>query len=128
MYAVVQTGGKQYKVEPGSTLQVERLPAAVGETVALDRVLLIGDGDNLQVGNPILAGARVLAEVVAQEKGDKIIVFRYKRKVRYRRKTGHRQHLTRLLIKDIAREASDAAREPRGGADALDRVEHPSED
>ena len=102
MYAVVVTGGKQYKVEPGRTVQVELLPAEVGATVELDRVLLVGDGDSVQLGQPTVAGARVLAEVVAQEKGDKIIVFRYKRKVRYRRKTGHRQRLTRLLIKDIA--------------------------
>jgi len=103
MYAVVQTGGKQYKVEPGHTLQVELLPVEVGSTIELDRVLLIGDGDDLQFGQPTVAGARVVAEVVAQEKGDKIIVFRYKSKVRYRRKTGHRQRLTRLLIRDIAR-------------------------
>ena len=103
MYAVVETGGKQYKVEPGATVQVERLPAEVGSTVELDRVLLIGDGDEVQVGRPTVAGARVVAEVVAQEKGEKVIVFRYKPKVRYRRKTGHRQRLTRLLIKEIAR-------------------------
>ena len=103
MYAVVESGGKQYKVEPNATLQVERLPGEVGATVELGRVLLVGDGDAVEVGQPTVAGARVIAEVVAQEKGDKIIVFRYKRKVRYRRKTGHRQHLTRLLIKEIAR-------------------------
>ena len=103
MYAVIETGGKQYKVQPNDTLQVEKLPAEVGATVELDRVLLVSDGDALEMGRPTVAGARVVAEVVAQEKGDKIIVFRYKRKVRYRRKTGHRQHLTRLLIKEIAR-------------------------
>ncbi len=103
MYAVVETGGKQYKVQPDETLQVERLPAEVGATVELDRVLLVGDGDAVEVGQPTVAGARVIAEVIAQEKGDKIIVFRYKRKVRYRRKTGHRQQLTRLRIKEIAR-------------------------
>ena len=102
MYAVVETGGKQYKVAPGDTLQVELLPAEVGATIELDRVLLVGDGDAVQLGQPTIAGARVVAEVVAHEKGDKIIVFRYKRKVRYRRKTGHRQRLTRLLVKDIA--------------------------
>jgi large subunit ribosomal protein L21 len=102
MYAVVETGGKQYKVAPGDTLQVELLPAEVGATVELDRVLLVGDGEAVQLGQPTVAGARVVAEVVAHEKGDKIIVFRYKRKVRYRRKTGHRQRLTRLLVKDIA--------------------------
>lgn len=103
MYAVVETGGKQYKVEPGGEVQVELLPAEVGATVELDRVLLIGGEAEVQVGHPTVAGARVVAEVVAQEKGDKIVVFRYKRKVRYRRKTGHRQRLTRLLVKEIAR-------------------------
>ncbi|HZR98955.1 MAG TPA: 50S ribosomal protein L21 [Chloroflexota bacterium] len=103
MYAVVESGGKQYKVEPGASLQVERLPAEVGATVELGRVLLVGDGDAVEVGRPTVAGARVMAEVVAHEKADKIIVFRYKRKVRYRRKTGHRQPLTRVLVKEIAR-------------------------
>ena len=103
MYAVVESGGKQYKVEPGGTFQVEKLLADVGATVELERVLLVGDGDALEVGRPLVAGARVVAEVVAQEKAAKIVVFRYKRKVRYRRKTGHRQPLTRLLVKEIAR-------------------------
>ena len=103
MYAVVQTGGKQYKVQPGEEVQVELLPAEVGATVELDRVLLIGEDDNLQVGDPTVVGARVVAEVVAQEKGDKIIVMRYKSKVRYKKKTGHRQRLTRLRVTDIAR-------------------------
>ena len=103
MYAVVETGGKQYKVEPGSTFDVERLSADVGATIELDRVLLVGGDDGVQVGQPLVAGARVVAEVVEQGKGEKIIVFRYKRKVRYRRKTGHRQPLTRLLVKEIAR-------------------------
>jgi large subunit ribosomal protein L21 len=103
MYAVIETGGKQYKVAPDETLQVELLPVEVGSTVELDRVLLIADGDSVDDGQPTVAGARVVAEVVAQEKGEKIIVFRYKRKVRYRRKTGHRQRLTRLLVKEIAR-------------------------
>ena len=79
MYAVIETGGKQYKVEPGATLQVEKLTAEVGTTVELARVLLVGDGDAVEVGRPTVAGARVVAEVVAQEKADKIVVFRYKR-------------------------------------------------
>jgi large subunit ribosomal protein L21 len=103
MYAVVESGGKQYKVEPGGIFQVELLAVEVGATVELERVLLVGDGDALEVGRPTVAGARVVAEVVSQDKADKIVVFRYKRKVRYRRKTGHRQRLTRLLVKEIAR-------------------------
>jgi large subunit ribosomal protein L21 len=103
MYAVVETGGKQYKVEPGGTVEVEKLPVEVGSTVELDRVLLVSGDDGVAVGQPLVAGAKVVAEVVEQGKGEKIIVFRYKRKVRYRRKTGHRQPLTRLLVKEIAR-------------------------
>ncbi len=103
MYAVIETGGKQYRVAPGDTLDVERLPADEGSTVELDRVLLVNDDTGVDVGRPLVAGARVVAEVVSQRKAKKIVVFRYKRKVRYRRKTGHRQQVTRLLIREIAR-------------------------
>lgn len=102
MYAVVETGGKQYKVMPGQTVDVEKLPAEAGQTVELDRVLLISEDDKVAVGNPTVEGAKVVATVVAQIKGDKIIVFKYKPKTRYRRKTGHRQNYTRLAIKEIA--------------------------
>src|SRR2546430_17087115 len=102
MYAIVETGGKQYRVQPGDTIAVERLPGEPGETLDLDRVLLIGgDGERARVGAPGVAGAVVRAEVVEHARGEKIIVFRYKSKVRYRRKTGHRQSLTRLRITDI---------------------------
>lgn len=101
MYAVVETGGKQYKVTVGQTLDVERLPAQPGETVELDRVLLVANADNVIVGQPTVAGARVLASVIDEHKGPKIIVFKYKPKKRYRRKTGHRQTYTRLKIEEI---------------------------
>jgi large subunit ribosomal protein L21 len=103
MYAIVETGGKQYRVKPGDTLAVERLSGEPGETLDLDRVLLIaGNGDDsARVGSPGVSGAVVRAEVVEHIRGEKIIVFRYKSKVRYRRKTGHRQSLTRLRITDI---------------------------
>src|SRR5918994_352127 len=102
MYAIVETGGKQYRVQPGDTIAVERLAGEPGETPDLHRVLLIGgDGDRARVGAPGVAGAIVRAEVVEHARGEKIIVFRYKSKVRYRRKTGHRQSLTRLRITDI---------------------------
>jgi large subunit ribosomal protein L21 len=101
MYAVLETGGRQYKVKPGDVLQVEKLAAEPGETVTLDRVLLLADGDSVAVGTPVVDGATVLAEVVDQRRGPKIIVFKYKAKVRYRRKTGHRQSLTTLRIKEI---------------------------
>src|SRR5437667_2500112 len=102
MYAIVETGGKQYRVKPGDTVAVERLSGTPGETLDLERVLLVGDnGDSPRIGSPGIAGAVVRAEVIEQFRGEKIIVFRYKSKVRYRRKTGHRQSLTRLRITDI---------------------------
>jgi large subunit ribosomal protein L21 len=103
MYAIVETGGKQYRVKPGDTLAVERLAGEPGETLDLERVLLVaGNGDSAaRVGSPGIDGAVVRAEVVEHIRGEKIIVFRYKSKVRYRRKTGHRQSLTRLRITDI---------------------------
>lgn len=101
MYAIVQTGGKQYRIQPGDVLEVERLSADEGSTVELDQVLMVGDGDNVQVGAPLVTGAKVVAEVLGEEKGEKILVFRYKRKVRYRRHTGHRQTYTRIRINEI---------------------------
>jgi large subunit ribosomal protein L21 len=101
MYAILETGGKQYKVRPGDTLQVEKLPGDAGDTVELDRVLMVADDEAVAVGKPLVEGAKVLAEVVGQGRGPKIIVFKYKAKVRYRRKTGHRQSLTTLRIMGI---------------------------
>ena len=101
IYAVVETGGKQYKVTPGQTIDVERLDVAEGDTVELDKVLLIADGDKVTVGQPIVEGAKVVATSQGEGKGEKIIVFKYKSKVRYRRKKGHRQLYTRLLIDRI---------------------------
>jgi large subunit ribosomal protein L21 len=120
MYAIIETGGKQYRVQPGDTIEVERLDGEPGSTLELDRVLMVGgDGSAPQVGSPTLPGASVKAEVVDQKRGEKIIVFRFKSKVRYRRKTGHRQELTRLRITDIvlqggrARAAAAAPAEQR---------------
>lgn len=104
MYAIVETGGKQYKVEVGRTFDVERLPAEVGATVELDRVLMVSADDGVQVGNPVLAGAKVTANVVHHGRGKKLIVFRYKAKTRQRTKTGHRQDFTRLSVENIALE------------------------
>lgn len=102
MYAVVETGGKQYKVEVGQTVDVEHISAQVGESVELGRVLMVSTDDGLQVGNPVVVGAKVVADVVQHGRGKKIIVFRYKSKTRYRKKTGHRQDFTRVAVKDIA--------------------------
>ena len=101
IYAIVETGGKQYRVTEGLTLDVELLGVPEGDTVELDKVLLIGGESGITVGAPYVEGAKVVADVAGEVKGEKIIVFKYKSKVRYRRKTGHRQHFTRIQIKSI---------------------------
>ena len=102
MYAILETGGKQYKVQKGDVIEVERLDGEVGAQVELGRVLMFAADDGTpKFGNPAIDGAKVFGEVVEQAKGDKIIVFKYKPKVRYRRKTGHRQTVTRIRVGDI---------------------------
>ncbi|MBI2851908.1 MAG: 50S ribosomal protein L21 [Chloroflexi bacterium] len=101
MYAIIETGGKQYRVSPGQTVQVDRLKVEDGDTVELDRVLLISDGDRVVVGAPAVNGAKVRATCQGRERGEKILVFKYKSKVRYRRKNGHRAEYTRLMIDEI---------------------------
>ncbi len=100
-YAIFKTGGKQYRVKPGDVLDVEKLPLDVGSVAEFDQVLAVSDDGELNVGTPTVSGAKVVAEVQSQYKDRKIIVFKYKRKTRYRRKKGHRQNYTRLLIQDI---------------------------
>lgn len=104
MYAVIETGGKQYRVSPGQTVEVELLPAEPGSEVALESVLLVSTDDKTLVGSPIVAGARVITTVVREGRGDKIIVFKYKSKKRYRRTQGHRQDYVYLLVTDIQAE------------------------
>ena len=101
IYAIIETGGKQYKVTPGQTIDVERLSVGEDNTVELDKVLLIADGDKVAVGTPTIDGAKVIATSWGEGKGKKIIVFKYKPKVRYRKKTGHRQLYTRLSVDKI---------------------------
>ena len=101
MYAIIRTGGHQYKVEPGDTIEVERLEAEPGSQVELAEVLMVSNDDGVQVGTPLVEGAKVVATVLRQGKGPKLVVFKYKPKKRYRRKTGHRQNLTMLSIKAI---------------------------
>jgi large subunit ribosomal protein L21 len=100
MYAVIKTGGKQYRVTEGDRLRVEKLAGEVGGTVELDEVLMLG-GDAPKIGKPTVAGAKVVAEIVAQDRAKKIIVFKIKRRKNYRRKSGHRQPFTELRIKAI---------------------------
>jgi large subunit ribosomal protein L21 len=101
IYAIVETGGKQYKVTEGQTIEVERLEAEEGGSVQLDKVLLLSEGDNITVGKPLVEGARVMATVKKNGRSKKIIVFHYKAKVRERRKNGHRQQFTSLNIDKI---------------------------
>jgi len=102
MYAVIKTGGKQYKVEQGHTLRVEKLEGDRGTKLTFDEVLLVADGEAIKIGAPNIAGAKVSAEIVAQEKGDKLIVFKFRRRKAYRRKNGHRQQYTAIKITGIS--------------------------
>ena len=106
IYAIVESGGKQYKVTPKQTIEVERLGIPEDAVVELDKVLLIGDDENTLIGNPTIKGAKVIATSLGEAKGDKIIVFKYKPKVRYQRKRGHRQIYTRLSIDKIVKPRS----------------------
>jgi large subunit ribosomal protein L21 len=103
MYAVIQTGGKQYRAEPGKTIQVEKLPGDAGTQVVFDQVLLVssGDGGSITIGKPMVAGAKVTGEIVAQERGDKLVVFKFRLRKNYVRRNGHRQDLTRVKIAAI---------------------------
>ena len=101
MYAVVVTGGKQYRVQEGDVLFVEKLNAEVDTTVELNEILAVGKEDGLVVGKPLVEGAKVVAKVIAQGKAKKIIVFKYKRKLDYRKKQGHRQSYTKIQIEKI---------------------------
>src|SRR5688572_29846370 len=110
MYAVIETGGKQYRVEVGTELEVELLDAEPGKTVTLDRVLLVADGDDASIGQPVVDGAAVSAEIVRRERGPKLISFKYRPKARTRVKKGHRQELTVLRINDITLNGKSAAK------------------
>ena len=101
MYAVVKTGGKQYKVAPGEKLKVEQIPADVGAEVILDEVLMVGDGEAVRVGQPTVAGATVKATVVAHGRGEKIRIFKMRRRKHYQKHQGHRQGYTELRIEAI---------------------------
>ena len=101
MYAVIKTGGKQYKVAPGEKLKVEQIPADVGAEVILDQVLMIGEGESVRLGQPIVAGATVKATVVSHGRGDKVKIFKMRRRKHYQKHQGHRQGYTELKIEAI---------------------------
>ena len=119
MYAVIETGGKQYRVEVGTELEVETLDAEPGQAITLDRVLLVADGDEATIGRPLVTDAAVHAEVVRRDRGEKLIIFKYRPKARSRVKKGHRQNHTILRITDVrlgSRSAADAVRKAERAA------------
>jgi large subunit ribosomal protein L21 len=121
MYAVIKTGGKQYRVAANDILQIEKLEGAAGDTVVFEQVLMVGNGGSVDIGAPFVSGASVAAEIAAQERGDKIIIFKKRRRKHYRRKNGHRQLLTSVKIVEILTGGAKAAikkAEPKPKAEA----------
>ena len=135
MYAVVNSGGKQYKVQQGQILRVEKIPGDVGNPVTFERVLMFSDGENVSIGQPALEDVAVEGHIVEQGKAKKIIVFKYKKRKRYRRKKGHRQEFTAVLIDDIKAKAQESfetkdeaeAKEPEAEKAAPKKAEAESE-
>jgi large subunit ribosomal protein L21 len=101
MYAVIKTGGKQYKVAPGDVVRVESLDAKKGDTIEIKDVFMIADGDNISIGKPLLASAKVTAEVVEEDRGEKLIIFKHRRRKAFRKTNGHRQNYTGIKVKEI---------------------------
>ena len=102
MYAVIKTGGKQHRVSEGDVISIERIPGEKGDSVPFDQVLMVGKEGDVRIGRPIVEGAKVVGEILAQTQGDKITVFKTKKRKGYRKKTGHRQPLTSLKIREIS--------------------------
>lgn len=102
MYAVIKTGGKQYRIASGEKLKIEQIPADIGQEITLDQVLSVGEGDQLKVGTPLVAGALVKATVLAQGRHDKVTIFKMRRRKHYQKHQGHRQNYTEIVIGDIS--------------------------
>ena len=101
MYAVIKTGGKQYRITPGEEIRIEKLPGNVGEKITFDEVLLTSDGDDINVGKPYLENAKVVARITGHGKGRKVVVFKYKKRKGYRKKRGHRLHYSLVKVEHI---------------------------
>ncbi len=127
MYAVIRTGGKQYKVAANDVISVEKLPGEAGETIGFDDVLMVGEGAEATIGTPLVDGARVEATILEQGRGPKIIVFKKQRRKGYRRKKGHRQDLTVLRITDIQAAGAEAAKKQAEAAAAPVEAAAPAE-
>ena len=122
MYAVFRTGGKQYRATTGDRLRVERLDAEEGSTVEFDQVLLVGEGADVQLGSPVLAGGRVEAKVTSQGRGKKIVVLKFRRRTNYKRVKGHRQHYTEVEITSITASAPKKAVKPDAETTATEKA------
>lgn len=112
MYAVIETGGKQYRVQEGDTIEIEKVPGEAGAEITFDGVLMIGEGKKSAIGQPVVEGSKVVGELLRQDRGEKIIVGKFKRRKKYRRKTGHRQDISVVRIKQIVnpqKEESDGS-------------------
>ena len=116
MYAVIKTGGKQYRVVPGERLKVEKLEVEVGGTVTLDQILVVSDGDNTTIGAPIINGATVKATVLSHGRGDKVMIFKFRRRKHYRKTQGHRQSFTEIQIGEILAAGQSAAKPAKAKA------------
>jgi len=116
MYAVIASGGKQYRVEEGQVLHLEKLPQEEGETITFDQVLLVADGENVTVGTPVVDKANVSAEVLAQERGDKINIIKFRRRKHHMKRMGHRQYLTKVKITGISTTGAKAETKPKAEA------------
>jgi large subunit ribosomal protein L21 len=103
MYAIIETGGKQYRVQQGDTIEIEKLDFGTGDEVTFDAVLLVGEGNDLLIGQPNVVGSKVIGQLVRQDRGEKIVVGKYKRRKKYRRRTGHRQSISVVEIKEIVK-------------------------
>ena len=102
MYAVIESGGKQHRVEPGEVLLLEKLDIAEGEMVDFDKVMMVGEGEHVEIGTPYVEGGKVTAEVLGHGRGDKVRIIKMRRRKNYRRQAGHRQHFTEVKIKEIS--------------------------
>jgi len=127
MYAVIQAGGKQYKVTPGEELQVEKLDGKAGDEVYFDTVLLVSKDGEVTVGRPVLENTRVVAKITRQGRGPKIVVFKYKRRKRYRKKQGHRQDLTAVKIMEIKAQTRSSSPVKRKQATSNEQLETSTE-
>jgi len=125
MYAVVNSGGKQYKIQQGEILRVEKISGDVGSPVTFDRVLMFSDGENVNIGKPVLDSVSVEGHIVEQGKAQKIIVFKYKRRKRFRRKNGHRQEFTAVLIDRINAQGTKAQKAAEPKTEAKAEVKQP---